>query len=118
MSRFPEMSMNEIDIEAIIMADIKKLASFSNAHGITAENLQDHLVSPPVLKKYGILSQTDSEQWCDLWLVFEEDPVTSKGYKIVYDQETQMYGLAMRTIDDGDLFLGLYGTLEKALVSM
>ncbi len=109
--------MNKNDIAAIVAADVKELTSFSNLHGITLESLKGNLVTPPVLKRYVSDSDPTSDEF-DLWLVLEEDPINNNGYKIVYDPESQMYGLATRTQDDKDFFLGLYGNLQKALTSM
>jgi hypothetical protein len=50
-----------------------------------------------------------------LWTVFELDDF---GYKIVYSEKNEEFGLAMISIEDEKIFLGIYGGFVKTLSSM
>ena len=50
----------------------------------------------------------------DLWIVADETPDADDGYLIVFDEERETYGLAVKP----DLFLGYYGTLAETIAGM
>ena len=53
----------------------------------------------------------------ELWLVFEERPETKDGYKIVYDDDMDQFGLATPG-KTKDVFLGYCGTFVSTLEGM
>jgi len=50
--------------------------------------------------------------------VLEEDPVARNGYKIVYDESRDEFGLAMRDSRGKDIFVGFYGDFLTTLDAM
>jgi len=51
------------------------------------------------------------------YLVLEEDPVSQSGYKIVYSDLENMFGLAVCGHDYA-IFIGYYGTFLETLEAM
>ena len=47
--------------------------------------------------------------------MLEEDPVARNGYKIVYDESRDEFGLAMQDDRGNDIFLGFYGDFLTTL---
>lgn len=47
-----------------------------------------------------------------------EETEDGNGYKIYFDEETKMFGLAMRSDNDELIDIGGYGTFLKTLHSM
>jgi len=85
----------------------------SNAHGV---ELHRCLVTPRKGKYQDSFREGET---IELWLVLEEDPVTRKGYKIVYDEGRGEFGLAIRDDrDNKDVFLGYYGDFLTTLEAM
>ena len=85
-----------------------------NPHGV---NLKKCLVVPPVRKTYD--DACHGAQIVDLWLVLEENPEKKSGYKIVFDDSREQFGLA---VDDARTcraaFIGCYGTFLETLDAM
>ena len=54
----------------------------------------------------------------EVWIVLEEGPDTKNGYKIVLEEVTGKFGLAMRCDDDQLLYLGSYGDFMATLEAM
>jgi hypothetical protein len=54
----------------------------------------------------------------ELWLVLEEDPDECDGYKIVFDEEKHVFGLACPGISGRDFFLGPYGSFLTTFAAM
>jgi hypothetical protein len=103
--------MNAEEVAALVKAEIGDQWEQSNAHGV---DLRTCIVTPE--KK----SYTDGvgEKAYELWLVLEEDPKERKGYKIVFDHEQRLFGLATTQRNGPDVFLGFYGTFLETLESM
>jgi hypothetical protein len=53
-----------------------------------------------------------------LWLVLEEIPESNSGYKIVFDEASGTFGLAISGAQDNDVFIGFYGTFLETLEGM
>jgi hypothetical protein len=88
----------------------------TNAHGC---DLRRCLVTP-VLTEYrnlGVIPPADPPGTIWLWLVLDESPEDRSGYKIVFDEEAEMFGLAFRS-SDGDVFLGYYGSFLNTYAGM
>jgi hypothetical protein len=84
----------------------------SNAHGV---DLRTCLVHP---ERQRFLDCTDEDRAVDLWLVLEEDPKTRGGYKIVFDEDNAMCGLAIADQNGRAVFLGYYGDFITTLDAM
>lgn len=69
------------------------------------------LVLPPV-KEIFADSFTDDEP-LELWLVLDERPEVEGGYKIVYDEADDIFGLVI-----GNTFIGYYGSFLETLQGM
>jgi hypothetical protein len=88
-----------------------------NPHGLTDANL----VTPPQRKQFrnSFFAPDAAEPFrrtptLDLWIVVDETPGGDGGYLMVFDEERETYGLAVKP----DLFLGYYGTLAETIVGM
>lgn len=100
------------EISEIIENEIAGDWAISNAHGV---DLKACLADPP--EKQVFVDASDNSQ-VDLWLVLEEDPETRSGYKIVFDESTNDFGLATPSWEGPNMYLGSYGTFLDALESM
>ena len=87
-----------------------------SAHGISSENIKQHLIDPVQQKYIHEMGKDKGEVL--LWTVLEEDPKDMTGYTIFYDEGTQMFGLGMHGQDDSLISLGNYGTFIEALNGM
>jgi hypothetical protein len=105
--------MTASEISRIIEDEIGDGWSRSNAHGV---DLKQCLVTP-VEQVYE--DSFKEGQTIMLWLVLEERPADKGGYKIVFEEESRMFGLAVSNVArERDLFLGLYGTFLETLEGM
>jgi hypothetical protein len=95
------MTPEEVAIR--VKRDIGENWEISNAHGV---DLRRCLVTPEK-RRYEDISPAG--ETVELWLVLEEDPILRNGYKIVYGESRDEFGLAMRDDKDNDIFLGYYG---------
>ena len=83
-----------------------------NLHGITPRRT---LVTPQKRKYWvGIEEKT---LW-DFWLVLEEDPIAHTGYMILFDEEEQDFGLAVRSNEEQDYYIGSYGDFITTFLAM
>ncbi len=69
----------------------------------------------PTKQKYK--SANDSTDTYELWTVLEENEDKS-GYKIYFDEETNIFGLAINSSKDELIDIGGYGTFLRTLYSM
>lgn len=83
-----------------------------NPHGV---DLRTCLVTPECRM---FTDPVDDTQTCKLWLVLEEEPKTRGGYKIVFDEVSGQFGLAITDQHGRDVFLGYYGTFLETLDGM
>jgi hypothetical protein len=102
--------MKSEDVKALIERHIAGRWDESNLHGV---NLRASLVPPvtvPVIFRRVIDGRIEDET-IQVWLVLEEDPKAKDGYKIVFDETRNMFGLASKGFPkDPHLVLdGLYG---------
>ena len=102
----------ENQISDRISEEINDNWTLSNAHGV---DLKKCLITPP---KKGSFVDSFSKAPVDLWLVLEEAPEDKSGYKIVFDETSNMFGLATAGWEGSDIYLGPYGTFLEALESM
>jgi hypothetical protein len=105
--------MSIIDmIKKIIENDIINFEKIgiNNNWAINKNNIHNYLIEPRL------------EEYIDLfnnkimfWTVFEED---NGGYKIVYSEEDNEFGLAMVSNKNEKTFIGFYGSFGETLYSM
>jgi hypothetical protein len=103
--------MTAEEIEELAGKEIGNRWKESNAHGV---DLRTCLVKP---EKKTYMHPISVER-IDLWLVLEEDPKEQKGYKIVFDETGQQFGLAITEINGRSIYLGPYGTFMETLGAM
>jgi hypothetical protein len=104
-------------VRELVEREVAGDRSLTNAHGC---DLRRCLVPPelreyddcrggrPLVKPYPVIR---------LWLVLEAAPENRSGYKIVYDPEAGLFGLAVRGAPRG-VFLGYYGSFLDAYRGM
>jgi hypothetical protein len=85
----------------------------SNAHGV---DLQRCLIVPPVKRVYD--DSFNKGETLELWFVLEEIPGSNSGYKIIFDEATSMFGLAISGESANDVFIGFHGTFLETLQGM
>lgn len=103
--------MTPEEVTQNIEKEINGQWSLSNAHGV---DLRRCLVSP-TKKIYEDMADKSSIQ---LWLVLEESPENQSGYKIVMDEETRDFGLAIISDKNENIFIGFYGSFLETLEAM
>ncbi len=80
----------------------------------TGRPLRECLQEP---KKAIFLNSHNNNEAEELWFVFEEGPEPGEGYKVVYDEELNLFGLAVNGIAE-PVLVGLYGGFIETLNSM
>ena len=103
--------MSSEEVTRLIEAEVAGDWDRQNAHGCTIRRC---LNEPRKLA----FSDPLNHDIVDLWLVLEEDPETRNGYKVVYDEVNEGFGLASADADDKLVFLGLYGGFLDAYDAM
>lgn len=110
--------MTSIEVLDIVLREIDGNWSISNAHGV---DLKRCLLPKPVMSLFQDMSgrNPDPSRTINLWLVLEEDPDTRSGYKIVYDEQKNMFGLAIKDqVENIPIYLGVYGSFLNTLEGM
>ena len=102
--------MTSANIAEKIRIEISKHWEISNAHGV---NLQKCLIQP-LKQKY---LSFDKKETYELWTVLEEIPDGS-GYKIVYDEKEDLFGLGLLTDKNELINIGFYGDFLTTLEAM
>lgn len=82
-------------------------------HHLTKDNIQDYFLEPYKDEYYN----ANNEKFT-LWTVLDSDPSDKQSYKIVYDEDENIFGLAMADPEGVKLFLGYYGTFMETLNDM
>ena len=105
--------MNSEDIAQIVLKEIGDDWNHSNHHGV---ELRKCLVQP---QKMCFYLDTNSEKQEEYWLVLEDIPEDGSGYKIVFDENTSMFGLATSDVKSNrNYFIGLYGNFLETVDAM
>lgn len=104
--------MEASEITRIIEAEVAGNWQISNAHGV---NLRRCLVPP---EKKTFIDVADNSKMHELWLVLEEDPIDCDDYKVVFDEETGYFGLAIKLTSGVEAYLGAYGSFLETLANM
>ncbi len=104
--------MTPNEITELISAEVGDDWSLSNNHGV---DLKKCLVTP---ERRVYDDSFDEGRTVELWLVLEESPADGAGYKIVFDEETRRFGLAVSSKAGRDVFIGFYGDFVETLEAM
>ena len=99
------------EIKDIINQELKSETDIHNVFGL---DLTKCLIEP-VKQKYK--NSNDYTDIYELWTVLEETE-DKNGYKIYYDEESKMFGLAIKSGDAQLIDIGNYGSFLKTLYSM
>ena len=93
-----------------VLEEINENWDLENPHGI---NLKESLIFPEIIQ----CSHGDDKLY-QYWLVLTEIPNSTEGYKIIYDDESGLFGLAYSQKDKVPTHIGLYGSFIETLMSM
>ena len=96
--------MTSEGLESIIKKEISEIDLGTNSDGI---NWKECLIKPIEQKYFSF----DKSEVYDLWTVFEELPDGS-GFKIVYDEKEEKFGLGVLTLKNELILLWLKGDFE------
>jgi len=103
--------MTPKEIKEIINTELETEPNHSNVFGL---DLTKCLVVP---KQQKYKDANNPTEVYELWTVFEEVE-DGNGYKIYFDEETEMFGLGLKS-ESGELMdIGNYGSFLKTLYSM
>ena len=109
--------MTQKEIENIIRNEIKE-SPIDNWHGISRDNIENHIIEP-LQKKY-------IDSWTKgiviKWLVLDESRENkNSGYQIVFDDKTLLFGLAVKGGKNSEgigTYIGDYGSFLETLNGM
>lgn len=103
--------MTSTEIKEIINRELEVEPNHSNVFGL---DLTKSLVEP---KKQKYKDANNPSEIYELWTVLEEVE-NGDGYKIYFDEETEMFGLGMKSESNELMDIGNYGSFLKTLYSM
>ncbi len=106
--------MEAVEITKIIENEIAGNWHHPNVHGV---DLKKCLVLP-TKQNYKNPTKNNQSETIELWLVLEELPESKGGYKIIFDEQSRRFGLAIEDTENKNVFLGLYGTFLQTLDAM
>jgi hypothetical protein len=109
--------MTRTEIRALLAEELGKDEAFDNWHGITRDNLQNHLVEPfLVTASVDEGGHTDTEE---MWVVLRERAAEASGYLIAYCPSSREWCLVER-LENGVYLCDTAGeaSLAAALSSM
>jgi|HubBroStandDraft_6_1064221.scaffolds.fasta_scaffold1744531_1 hypothetical protein len=111
--------MNSEDLSVLVLGQIAGRESLPNYHGV---DLGRCLVPP---RRMQVINRSVRDGMCEdstetVWLVLEEDPDKGDGYKIVFNEQIGMFGLAIRGFesDAHPVLCGYYGDFPTTLEAM
>lgn len=105
--------MTPHDVRTLVEREIGDDWTRTNLHNC---DLRRCLVEPHV-ETFDLMDNASPPPTVDLWVVLEERPDEKDGYKVVFDEATHKFGLAL----DGETrpyYVGSYGTFLKAFKAM
>lgn len=103
--------MTPKEIKDIIARELEVEPNHSTIFGL---DLTKCLVEP---KRQKYNDANNPAEVYELWTVLEEVK-EGNGYKIYFDQETQMFGLGLKSESEELMDIGTYGSFLKTLYSM
>ncbi len=110
--------MTSDEVANLVHQQIGKRWDQSNAHGV---DLRKCLVQPKRVEMGVSIPNpggkaVDTTVW--VWIVLEENPMKRDGYKIVMEEDTREFGLAMLEANGQPYYLGCYGDFMATLQAM
>lgn len=103
--------MTAAEIKEIIR---NELASEPNINNVFGLDLTKCLIEP-IKQQYKYIN--DETDISELWTVLEETE-DKNGYKIYFDEDSKMFGLAIKSEKDELIDIGNYGTFLETLYAM
>lgn len=109
--------MTSYEVQELIESELKSEGNRSDAvmgHGL---NLNQCLLVPTKIEAM----DSFKKKLVEVWLVCEEDPIKKNGYKIVYSEEDESFGLAICGFKQNDAIatvIGFYGGFLDTLYAM
>lgn len=111
--------MNAVDVSQIIKDQVGTIESLPNSHAI---DLRRCLTTPNRIKvtHRRVLNGKSKDSTETVWLVLEERPAEKDGYKIIFNEQTELFGLASQGFpkDPFPVLCGYYGDFPTTLASM
>ena len=112
-------NMNAVDVARIIKDQVGTNESLPNSHGI---DLRRCLTTPTLIKVIHrqVLRGKIKDSTETVWLVLEERPAEKDGYKIIFNEQRGLFGLASPGFpkDPFPVLCGYYGDFPTTLASM
>ncbi len=103
--------MTSSELKKIISLELQAESNLKNVFGLDLTNC---LIEPT---KQRYKNSNDSIDIYELWTVLEERE-DKNGYKIYFNEDTNEFGLAIKSDKDELIDLGGYGTFLKTLYSL
>ena len=109
--------MNAKELKRIIENEIGDRWSETNLHGV---DLRECLVEPRLVSVRNTFPFPDrpKPRTLDLWLVLEETPGIRDGYLILYNHDSDQFGLGSWGEGDEIVFLGYHGSFWSTFEGM
>jgi hypothetical protein len=107
--------MNARDIKQVVQQELARNEPFDSSHGITRQNLHEHLVEP-----FSVRIDPDDAKSPPraMWVVMQEGRTPADGYVVVYDPATQSWGFAEQVRGSDYTLVCRADSLATALSSM
>ena len=80
-----------------------------------ADWVRSHLCEPIKVK---LSKDPDGNEFSFYWLVTDNNGQDDSSYRIVYDDETKMFGLECTLANGLAWYMGAYGTFEESILNM
>lgn len=109
--------MTSNEVQELIKIELKSKDNRSDAalgHGL---DLNQWLLAPTRIK----VMHSFKNELVEVWMVLEEDPIKKEGYKIIYSEEEELFGLAVCASERDDAIptlIGFYGGVLDTLYAM
>jgi len=110
--------MTAAEIQLLVRKQIGDRWTETNSHSVDLKKALITPVKTKLIHRHICAGKTEDEI-IDVWIVLEEDPKKS-GYKIVFDERSQMFGLASTGFPDDPhpCLDGFYGNFWTAFRGM
>jgi hypothetical protein len=109
--------MTSDEVANIVRSQIGDNWDVRNSHGVDIVRCLVRPVEVDIVFRR-VRSGEVSDELLRVWLVLEERVVERDGYKIVFDEGSRSFGLAVAMEDSLPMFLGIYGSFIDALEGM
>ena len=111
--------MSAVDVSRIVYDQVGTSECLPNSHGV---DLRRCLTTPTLIKVIHrrVLNGEIEDSIETVWLVLEERPSEKDGYKIVFNEQRGLFGLASPGFpkDPFPVLCGYYGDFPTTLASM